>query len=1171
MQRSLPVILLLFVSSFCSAQLNLPCNNWLRLPSYQSYASVGDLDIPGNQITVEAIFSRTTPYSGGFQWAGDLVSKHTDPNDANYLLRPNNAEITTSNGYFSTPAICEIELNKVYHAAMVYDGVTLKFYRNGYLLSSVPATGNLYQNNVTTRIGFYEANFHNTNLIGYMNEVRVWNTARSQADIRAYMNRSLPSPTSQPGLQAYYVFDNLLNKQGNAAYNGTLGGTALINSILPTCSFTIDSCGQNTVAVDSVIINDYTPVVNYNICLNELVVEDASAFSVGDTVLLMQMKGALIDSSNTAAFGTVTDYRSAGNYEYNYVASITGNTIALRNKFLRTYEIPNGVVQLIRVPYFTSYSNTDVLTCLPWDGKKGGVLAMIVADTLRLNNNIDLTGKGFFGGQVVNSNLNSTNCAQNNYFYPTPSILAAPKGESITRLNSDKTSGKGALASAGGGGLDHNSGGGGGGNASSGGFGGFQLLQCNGSTFDNRGIGGRGLSYSNTLNKVFLAGGGGAGHCNNGFLAPSLNTNTNGGRGGGIAIISSNFIEGNNYSIIAKGDSAYEMNINTDAAHDGMGGGGAGGTILISANTYLNPFTISVTGGKGGDMRAALTGGTIGPGGGGAGGVVWLKQSNLPANITIQMNGGKSGVLLQGGNNPYGATDGSNGLSIFDLTLPFSNIPFKPNIDSVRISFNPPACNTYNFNGAGFTNTDAITNWQWFFGTSGTATTQNAIYTFTFPGPHDAKLIATDLNGCKDSVTVFVNAIPIPPIPVSTLIQPTCTMSTGTITITAPLGPDFEYSIDGVTFQDNPQFSAVAIGDYDVLARNKVDGCLSPVSTVSIVPPAGVPPVPQAVVTDQPDCITTTGTITITSPVGPTYDYSIDGLMFQAGTTFSDLQPGNYTLIVRNNLNGCTATSTVITVDPVPANPPAPVIGNIAQPNCNVSTGSITIASPLGPNLMYSLDGTNPQAATTFLAMTPGTYQVTVSNSSTGCVSAASTIVINSGPTIPSPPVAIVTEQPTCTISSGTITVTAPVGNNFEYSIDGGLFQSSVIFSNLPPSTYNVVVRDKTLRCSSQPLALIIQPDLSTSGIYFMANAFTPNGDGINDCFGIRNWGIVTELQFLIFNRWGELVFSTTNANGCWDGNFKGLPAVPGNYVYHIKANTLCGKIERKGNLALIR
>ncbi len=93
------------------------CNNWLYLPSQPSAVEVGDLDIPGNQVTVEAMINRTTPYTGGILYAGDIVSKHKDPTDANYLLRPNEAEITTTNGYFRTPDICEIDLNKTYHFA----------------------------------------------------------------------------------------------------------------------------------------------------------------------------------------------------------------------------------------------------------------------------------------------------------------------------------------------------------------------------------------------------------------------------------------------------------------------------------------------------------------------------------------------------------------------------------------------------------------------------------------------------------------------------------------------------------------------------------------------------------------------------------------------------------------------------------------------------------------------------------------------------------------------------------------------------------------------------------------------------------------------------------------------------------------------------------------------
>src|SRR6185437_1648739 len=101
---------------------------------------------------------------------------------------------------------------------------TLKFYRDGCLMSKIAAKGDLFQNSWETRIGYYAAQLYpNENFIGYINEVRIWNVARTQAQIQTYMNSSLPNPTTQPGLLAYYTFDNLINKQGNAAWNGTLG------------------------------------------------------------------------------------------------------------------------------------------------------------------------------------------------------------------------------------------------------------------------------------------------------------------------------------------------------------------------------------------------------------------------------------------------------------------------------------------------------------------------------------------------------------------------------------------------------------------------------------------------------------------------------------------------------------------------------------------------------------------------------------------------------------------------------------------------------------------------------------------------------------------------------------------------------------------------------------
>lgn len=245
------------------------CDDWLSTPVVNSSVSAGDLDIAGNTITVEALINRTEPYlpGGGNNTEGDIVSKHNTFSDVNYLLRPNHAYITTTNGFFGTPDVCDLLLNKTYHVAMVYDGSILKFYRDGMLMSQINATGNLILNNWQTRIGWYEPQGFTTQFLGYINEVRIWNTARTQSQLKTYMFTKLPDPTTQTGLRAYYSFDNLLNKQGNTAYNGIINGSAVINQINPNCSFLVDSCSSvlpvTLVSFTSRASNEKTIILNW--------------------------------------------------------------------------------------------------------------------------------------------------------------------------------------------------------------------------------------------------------------------------------------------------------------------------------------------------------------------------------------------------------------------------------------------------------------------------------------------------------------------------------------------------------------------------------------------------------------------------------------------------------------------------------------------------------------------------------------------------------------------------------------------------------------------------------------------------------------------------------------------------------------------------------------------
>jgi gliding motility-associated-like protein len=118
--------------------------------------------------------------------------------------------------------------------------------------------------------------------------------------------------------------------------------------------------------------------------------------------------------------------------------------------------------------------------------------------------------------------------------------------------------------------------------------------------------------------------------------------------------------------------------------------------------------------------------------------------------------------------------------------------------------------------------------------------------------------------------------------------------------------------------------------------------------------------------------------------------------------------------------------------------------------------------------------------------------------------------------------------------------------------------------------TYYVVKGTDANGCISYDSVMVNITTLNKSN-YLMPSAFTPNDDGLNDCYGIKYWGIIQELDFSIYNRWGEKIFHTSNPSDCWDGTYKGVKQNPDVYVYLIKAKTFCGKVFKKGTFVLIR
>jgi hypothetical protein len=376
----------------------------------------------------------------------------------------------------------------------------------------------------------------------------------------------------------------------------------------------------------------------------------ATPFATGDLVLVIQMQGATPNLANNDNFGLVENtlttnspLNNAGNYEFNRIFSIAGNTVVFEKPIANIYDLP-GRVQLVRVPeYLTGATVTAQLTAAPWDGSSGGVIALVVDGTLTLNaaTGINASGTGFRGGADDPTGSGCQNGVANRRLNLTSNITAN-KGEGITVINNNILRGRWPVANGGGGGQAIYGGGGGGANAAAGGQGGgSRYTGCTGSIDNRRGL--PGLSLAGFINdtRIYMGGGGGAGHrSNTGNAVP-------GGNGGGIIIIRAGTLVGNNNIIQANGATPANGGVGTN----GAGGGGAGGSILMDIGTYVGNITLQANGAAGANTAATGDNNLCpGPGGGGSGGIIRTTAAT-PGGVTRQVNGGAAGTRGTAGGN----------------------------------------------------------------------------------------------------------------------------------------------------------------------------------------------------------------------------------------------------------------------------------------------------------------------------------------------------------------------------------------------------------------------------------------------------------------------------------------------------------------------------------------
>lgn len=448
--------------------------------------------------------------------------------------------------------------------------------------------------------------------------------------------------------------------------------------------------------------------------------------SPGDMVLVIQMQDATINSSNTSRYGQgvsgngsgASNWNTVGRYEYviaTSALSTAGGTLRFRgissNGLLSAYTNASATsslgqkrFQIVRVPQYSSGTLAGA-TAYPWDGARGGVLALDVAGTLNVSGASGVDGIGFRGGG--GESYRGPGGTNTDYRRLSSVKANGIKGEGVAgtpMFVADATQtvistgiegypngaeGKGAPGNAGGGATDgespqggdggggdeeqrksgdegggggttantQNAGGGGGAGAGSGGQGGRTWS----SALDDGGRGGSAFpSYS--VARVVMGGGAGAGSMNDGTGIPAGGPATSGAPGGGIVLIRANAMAGAG-SITANGASA-----NNTVLNDGSGGGGGGGSIIIGINSgSLSGITVCANGGVGGTNTG--TGVPHGPGGGGGGGFIQLSAGGAATCV----DGGANGTTASGSQYgaSFGATPGSPGIvNVGSFTAP---------------------------------------------------------------------------------------------------------------------------------------------------------------------------------------------------------------------------------------------------------------------------------------------------------------------------------------------------------------------------------------------------------------------------------------------------------------------------------------------------------------------
>ena len=481
--------------------------------------------------------------------------------------------------------------------------------------------------------------------------------------------------------------------------------------------------------------------------------------------------------------------------------------------------------------------------------------------------------------------------------------------------------------------------------------------------------------------------------------------------------------------------------------------------------------------------------------------------------------------------------DGSGSLP--DYGEYFAEIEIMWEYHNVTAGLNVNGCGTSaNLNGAG-TGTWSVSSGPGIGSFSNTADPM-ATFTGSVAGTYTLEF-ETDA-GCPTQVTDQVDVTLLgEPDPQLTADDPGCVGQTINYTAANGVTYDFQIGINGTTLQSggNATFSSNFVNPGDTVYVSIVDGdgCTG---TDFYVPDIAASP-SISLGNDTTICDNETLTLDATQPF-VSYSWSPGG---QTTSTITVSSAGTYSVTITNQ-NNCSATDDIMV-----STFAAPVVdlGNdttICQGNPFVMDAGAGFAS-----YNWSSGGTNQTETVTNF----GTYTVNITDAN-GC---EGTDDITLSPLVNN----FQLGNDTTIYLGESITLTASGGSGYEWyegtSTVPFSASGSVTVSPTTETTYTVNVLYPDGCYDIGTITISINDGLNV----FVPNMFSPNGDGTNDNFLLYGFGI-DEIQMRIFNRWGELVFESTDLDAIrtdgWDGTFNGNEQPSGTYVWTITGTTLNGQ-----------